>query len=71
MIADLRQSLGLRAADIGGDQAGLAAERQDQLCGGRADADDALLRHGGQGKGGAAQQAECEGKATAHATSEG
>jgi hypothetical protein len=50
VVADPRQVFRLRAADVGGDEALLAPQRQDEFRGGRAYADDTLLRRGGQGR---------------------
>ena len=43
VITDPGQIFRFRAADVGGDQAGCTAQSQNELCGGRAYADDTFL----------------------------
>ena len=51
VIADPWQVFRLWAADVGGDEALLTAQCQNEFRGGRAYADDTFLRQNGQGQG--------------------
>ena len=50
VITDPGQIFRFNAADVGGDEALLTAQRQNELCGGRTYADDTFLRACWQGK---------------------